>query len=166
MKFNAYDIAYGLGVGLASPYWLLRPGARRKVFRAFRERMGPDVSATSITGNGEAPIAPAVMLHAVSLGEINAARALVDLLIQQLPELRVILSTTTDTGYDRGRQLYADKAPNVTLIRYPLDFTSAVERTLDTLRPDVVVLMELELWPNFVRSCRKRDIPVVLANGR
>lgn len=158
MKVNAYDIAYGIGVGLASPYWLVRPSMRRKVFRALRERMGNDLAAS----NGQRPT---VMIHAVSLGEINAARALVDLLVQQRPDLHVIVSTTTDTGFDRGRQLYGNST-SVTVIRYPLDFTSAVERTLDALRPRVVVLMELELWPNFVRACRKRDVEVVLANGR
>src|SRR5262249_7531215 len=54
----------------------------------------------------------------------------------------------------------------VTLIRYPLDFTGAVTRVLDALRPSVVVLMELEVWPNFMRECVKRQIPVILANGR
>jgi 3-deoxy-D-manno-octulosonic-acid transferase len=158
VNFNAYDIAYGFGVGLASPFWLAKPSARRKVLRAFRERMGDGFGRREGAGQ-------AVMIHAVSVGEINATRALVELLRQHLPDLHVILSTTTDTGFERGKQLYHDK-PNVTLIRYPLDFTPAIERTLDALRPNVVVLMELELWPNFVRECARRKIAVMLANGR
>src|SRR5205085_12687839 len=65
----------------------------------------------------------------------------------------------------RGQQLYAD-APGVTLIRYPLDFSGAINRVLDGLHPDLVVLMELEAWPNFLLQCEKRDIDVILANGR
>jgi len=98
---------------------------------------------------------PAILIHAVSLGEINATRALIEALRQQRPNLHVIVSTTTKTGYDRGQQLYG-AWPDVTLIRYPLDFTTAVTRVLDALRPSLVVLMELEVWPNFIRQCVKR----------
>jgi 3-deoxy-D-manno-octulosonic-acid transferase len=154
---NAYDIAYGLGVGAAAPFWLSKPAARRKVLRAFAQRMGHVARRDSA--------APAILIHAVSLGEINATPALVKLLQQARPDLHVIVSTTTETGYDRGRQLYGSTA-NVSLVRFPLDFTAAVVRLLDALRPSLVVLMELELWPNFLRQCHKRRIPVVLVNGR
>jgi 3-deoxy-D-manno-octulosonic-acid transferase len=105
------------------------------------------------------------MIHAVSLGEVNATPALVRALQSANPAPHVIVSTTTETGYERARQLYGTTA-NLTVIRYPLDFSKAVDRTLDVLRPDVVVLMELEVWPNFLRACVRRDIPVVLVNGR
>ncbi len=154
---NLYDIAYGLGVSVAAPYWAAKPTARRKVLTAFSQRMG-HVSRRESTG-------PAVLIHAVSLGEINATAALVKLLRQSRPDLHVIISTTTQTGYDRGRQLYgAEEA--VTLVRFPLDFTAAIRRLLGALRPSLVVLMELELWPNFLRQCDKRKIPVLLVNGR
>lgn len=157
-RLNLYDIAYYFGVGVASPYWLIKPSARTKVLRAFRERMGHVPARAD-------PSKPAVMIHAVSLGEINAARALVDLLRQRRDDLHIIVSTTTDTGFARGQQLYGSD-PHITLIRYPLDFSSAIHRALDALRPNVVVLMELELWPNFVRACKRRGIAVVVANGR
>lgn len=108
---------------------------------------------------------PAVMIHAVSLGEINATRALVQSLQKGRPGLQVIVSTTTETGYERGRQLYGNMS-GVTLIRFPLDFSAAVARVLDKLRPSVVVLMELEVWPNFLRQCARRDIPVMVINAR
>jgi 3-deoxy-D-manno-octulosonic-acid transferase len=154
---NFYDIAYGLGVAVAAPYWVAKPSTRRKVLGAFSQRMG-DVAHRSLDH-------PAVMIHAVSVGEINAARALVDSLSRERPDLHVIVSTTTQTGYDRGQQLFADSS-HVTLIRYPLDFTAAVSRVLDKLQPDLVVLMELEVWPNFMEQCARRKVPVVLANGR
>jgi 3-deoxy-D-manno-octulosonic-acid transferase len=154
---NLYDIAYGAAVGALAPYWLIKPSARRKVLSAFSERMG-HVASGERSG-------PAVMIHAVSLGEINATRALVDSLRAERPGLRFIVSVTTETGFARGKELYG-AAADVTLVRYPLDFSSAVDRFLDALRPSVVVLLELEVWPNFIRKCASRKIPVLLVNGR
>src|SRR4029079_10106544 len=132
---NLYDIAYGMGVGVSAPYWLIKPSARRKVLSAFSQRRGHVGERTTAR--------PCVMIHAVSLGEINATRALVERLQQARPDLDFVISTTTETGFNRGQELYG-KARNVMLIRYPLDFSGAVSRVLDATRPDVVVLMELE----------------------
>ncbi|MGD1277056.1 MAG: 3-deoxy-D-manno-octulosonic acid transferase [Tepidisphaeraceae bacterium] len=154
---NHYDIAYGIAVGLASPVWLAKPSMRRKVLRAFSQRMG------RVAGRDLSK--PAIMIHAVSLGEINATRSLVDTLRAQRPGLHFVVSVTTDTGFERGRELYGSAA-DVTLVRYPLDFSAAVDRLLDALRPSVVVLLELEVWPNFIRRCARRRLPVVLINGR
>lgn len=155
---NGYDIAYGLGIGLTAPFWLVKSATRRKFFTAFSQRMGRGVPAREAD-------APAVMIHAVSLGEINATRSLVDALRQSKRGLHFIISTTTETGFTRGQEIYGGK-PDVTLVRYPLDFSPSVNRLLDALRPDVVALMELEVWPNFLRKCRRRGVPVVLVNGR
>src|SRR2546423_4238367 len=168
---NTYDIAYGLAVGASAPFWLIKPSSRRKVMAAFSQRMG-DVPIREGTQ-------PAVMIHAVSLGEINATKMLVARLRELRPDLHVIISTTTETGFARAMELYGNNGqqkpehlllnqpPNpFTVIRYPLDFTPAVSKVLDHLRPSVVALMELELWPNFIRQCARRKIPVVLLNGR
>lgn len=154
---NLYDITYSLGLALVSPLLLFKPAAREKVRLALSQRMGDVPQRTSD--------APAVMIHAVSVGEINATRALIDQLRKSRGDLRFIVSTTTQTGFERGTVLY-NGSPDVTLIRYPLDFSSAITRVLDRLRPSVVVLMELEIWPNFLWHCSKRNIPVILANGR
>jgi 3-deoxy-D-manno-octulosonic-acid transferase len=154
---NGYDFAWGSLLTLGAPFWVLHPRLRTKVRRALSERMGRGVSRMGS--------APAVMIHAVSLGEINATRALVRMLSEARPGLRFVVSTTTDTGYARGRELYGAD-PKVTLIRFPLDFSGAIARVLDNLRPSLVVLMELEVWPNFMKHCESRAIPVVLANAR
>jgi 3-deoxy-D-manno-octulosonic-acid transferase len=159
---NRYDIAYGLGLGLAAPYWLLKPSARRKVLKALAERMG---RLDPPPGRDADPPGPVVLIHAVSLGEMNATRAMVARLRAARPGLRFVISTTTETGFNRGTELYGSAA-DCRLIRYPLDFTAAVARVLDALRPSVVVLMELEVWPNFLRQCERRGIPVLLVNGR
>jgi 3-deoxy-D-manno-octulosonic-acid transferase len=155
---NFYDIVWGAGVGLAAPYWFLKPAAREKVRTAFRQRMGRDIPKRE----GDAPC---IMIHAVSLGEMNATRALVQRLREMRPGTQFVISATTDTGHARGVELY-NADGDVTIIRYPLDFSGAIKRVLDAVRPDVVVLMELEVWPNFVKRCEQRGIPVVLANGR
>ncbi|HEX3356546.1 MAG TPA: 3-deoxy-D-manno-octulosonic acid transferase [Tepidisphaeraceae bacterium] len=155
--FNFYDIAYWMGLGAAAPYWLIKKSAREKVLRALRERMGNVARRESASA--------AVWIHAVSVGEINATGALIKGLRKEKPELEFIVSTTTTTGYARGEQLYG-KSSHVRLIKYPLDFSSAIGRALDALRPSVVVLMELEIWPNFVLRCKQRGIPVIIVNGR
>ncbi len=154
---NLYDVAYGLVGGLASPFWLAKPSARRKVLGALHQRMGHV--------NGRDLSKPALMVHAVSLGEVNATVALLEMLRKQRPDLHLIVSVTTETGLAQATKLYGDW-PDLTVIRYPLDFTTAVRRMLDTLRPTAVALMELELWPNFIGQCEARGIPVVLINGR
>ncbi len=154
---NFYDIAYGVGLVASAPFWLVRGKSRRKVLTALRERMG-DVAERADAGD-------AVMIHAVSLGEINATRALVGKLREKRADLNVIVSTTTKTGFEQATKLYG-KAEKTTVIRFPLDFSSAVERVLDHLRPGVVVLMELEVWPNFLKRCEERSIPVMVVNAR
>jgi 3-deoxy-D-manno-octulosonic-acid transferase len=101
-------------------------------------------------------------IHAVSLGEVNATGTLVKAVQRDLPHLPVVISTTTDTGYDRARQIY----PNLRVFRYPLDFSWAVGRTIRRLRPAAIVLMELEVWPNLIDVARRRGVPVMIANGR
>lgn len=154
---NIYDILYGAGVTVTAPGWLLSGKARRKVFSAFRNRMGR-VDARS----GDEPL---VLIHAVSVGEINATRKLVEQLSRQRPELHFVVTSTTETGYSRGQELYRNNS-RVRVIRFPLDFSTAIKRLLDAVRPTLAVLMELEVWPNFMVHCQRRGIPVVLVNGR
>jgi 3-deoxy-D-manno-octulosonic-acid transferase len=156
---NFYDVAYALGLGAAAPVWLVKPSARRKVLTALRQRSGRELPAVHPSQTGT------ILIHAVSLGEMNATRALVAKLREMRPGVQFVISSTTETGFTRGTELYGP-AKDVELIRYPLDFSGAVTRVLDHVKPDVVVLMELEVWPNFVKRCRQREIPVVLANAR
>lgn len=142
------DLAYALAALCSAPWWM------RKKRTGWRERLGRTPSVPAAAGR------PRVLLHAVSVGEVNCLRALVPMLAE---DLDVVVSVTTDTGITRARALFGDTA---TVVRYPLDFSRAVRRFLDAVRPDLVLLAELELWPNFVRACRKRRIPIVIGNGR
>lgn len=154
---NMYDILYGAGVTISSPVWLLRGKARRKVFSAFRQRMG---HTDPRPGNE-----PLVLIHAVSLGEINATKKLVDELSRRRSDLHFVITSTTDTGFSRGMELYRNH-PRARVVRFPLDFSAAIRRLLNAVRPSLAVLMELEVWPNFMAICQQRNVPVVVVNGR
>lgn len=154
---NEYDIAYGAGALLLCPYWLISTKWREKVREALANRMGRI--------DAQANQSKSVLIHAVSLGEMNATVALVKKLLEAEANLELIVSATTIAGFNRGRELYSSNQ-RVRVVRFPLDFKSAMARFLDALNPSAVVLMELELWPNFLRQCRQRKIPVALVNGR
>jgi 3-deoxy-D-manno-octulosonic-acid transferase len=105
---------------------------------------------------------PVIWLHAVSVGESIAARPLLKALRSGYPGHAILVSNTTETG--RGT---ASAFPEKDLcIYFPFDFLPAVRRTLDTIKPELVIIMETEIWPNFTREAASRNIPVILANGR
>ncbi len=103
-----------------------------------------------------------IWVHGVSLGEINAARTLVAELHQRSPNTVVVVSSTTQTGLARARQLFHRNL----VFRFPLDFSFAVRTALRRVRPSAIVLMELEVWPNLLAIAAREEIPVLIANGR
>lgn len=105
---------------------------------------------------------PCVWLHAVSVGEVVQLQSVLAELSQQLPEHDFVITTTTGTGYDVARR----KFPQHQVCYFPLDFSWAVHRALDRIRPAAIVLVELEIWPNLVLAASRRGIPLVLINGR
>ncbi len=94
---------------------------------------------------------------------MNAIRELVSRLDSDERVSEVIVSTTTDTGYARAKEAFGDQHR---VVRYPFDVSWAVRRFLKAVQPDVVGLVELEVWPNFTAACRRRGIPVCVINGR
>ena len=103
-----------------------------------------------------------IWFHAVSVGEVLQLQKVLDETASRFPEAELFVTTTTDTGYG----VACDKYPQHTVAYFPLDFTWAVKRALKAIRPDLVVLVELELWPNFILTCRRHGIPIALINGR
>ena len=108
------------------------------------------------------PSAP-LWLHAVSVGEVNAAAPLVDRLRQLRPDLRLVITTITPTGSERVRTLWGDAVTHVYL---PYDLPGAVGRFLDHFRPALALIVETELWPNLLFGCRDQGIPVYILNAR
>jgi len=105
---------------------------------------------------------PLVWIHGVSVGEVKAASGFVAQLQKLRPDLDLVISTTTPNGRLVAHQEY----PDLPVVTYPLDLANFPGRALSRLRPQCVLLMELEIWPNFLQAARNRDIPVAVINGR
>jgi len=149
------DIAYVGLLAATSPIWVYRMIRHGR----YRDDVGQKLGAAPIRYG----LQPIIWIHGVSLGEVNAARTLVAELLSQLPDFRVVISSTTETGMAAAKRLFD---PDHLVFRWPMDFSLAVRRALSRLRPDLVVLMEGEVWPNFLAACNRRKIPVVVVNGR
>ena len=103
-----------------------------------------------------------IWLHAVSVGEVQLLESLIEEIERRDPDLECVISTTTKTGY----ALAGKKYPEHTVFYCPLDFTWAVNNALRRIRPDLLVLAELELWPNLILAARRRGVGLAVVNGR
>ncbi|MEN1681850.1 MAG: 3-deoxy-D-manno-octulosonic acid transferase [Planctomycetota bacterium] len=106
---------------------------------------------------------PCVWLHAVSVGEVNLLATLIAELRRRRPELELVVSTTTKTGHELATKKYGGEH---TVFYCPLDFSWATGRAMRRVRPDLLVLAELELWPNLIASAKRHGARVAVANGR
>src|SRR2546428_3759611 len=106
---------------------------------------------------------PRVWVHAVSMGEATAVVPLVQQLKTRYPAARVFVSTVTETGKETVLRRLAGQAEH---LYFPLDFPWSVRSALQTVRPNLIVVVETEFWPNFLREAEARRIPVILVNGR
>ena len=104
-----------------------------------------------------------IWLHAVSVGEVNAAKTVVQELEKRFSDFEIVISTTTDTGFARASNLFSAKYE---VFYFPFDFSLVIRRAFGNIRPALCLLMELEVWPNFIGEAHRRDIPVVVVNGR
>ena len=150
-------LLYLAAVYLAAPVISVMLAARglrdRSYWRNFGERFG----------FGPALARSPIWVHAVSVGEVQAAAALVAALRDRYPETPVLVTTFTPTGAARARALFQGAAE----VRFlPFDLPGSVRRFLGRARPRLAVIMETELWPNLYRQCRLRRIPLVIASAR
>lgn len=149
-----YDLLYLLVLVLFSPVVLYKMVTSRR----WRAGLGERIGGVAPREGGR----PCLWIHGVSVGEVLAARTLVGLVREEMPGWEIVLSTTTRTGHEVARRTF----PGFRVFYYPLDFSLTTERVLRRIRPDAVVLLELEIWPNFLLSTSRRGIPVFLVNGR
>lgn len=154
-----YSLALSVLFFALLPYFAYQALVHRKYAGSFKERMGWLPIQLGSSGDGRETI----WLHAVSVGEFLAARALIDKLQTGFPAYRLVVSTTTLTG-----QRLASAASNSfdATFYFPFDWKFSVRRALDRVKPSIVIILETELWPNFLRECRTHDVIVILANGR
>ncbi len=151
-------LLYTLALYLLTPLVMLRLAARgvryHDYFGRWRERFGFFAPPTT---------AGAMWVHAVSVGEVNAAVPLVEALLAQHPERPLLLTTVTPTGSARVRQLFGARVFHVYL---PYDLPGAVRRFLARVRPCLGVIVETEIWPNLYAACARARVPIVIANAR
>jgi 3-deoxy-D-manno-octulosonic-acid transferase len=147
-----------------APYYALRAWRRGEPAQAFRDRLGSLSAEMRARASQAAHSASnAIWIHAVSVGEVLAAKPLIDGLKQRYPSRAIFVSTTTETG----QRLARERLANVDGIFYfPLDWVVPVRRALRAILPAIVIVMETEIWPNFLREARRENIPVVFANAR
>jgi 3-deoxy-D-manno-octulosonic-acid transferase len=148
---------YNVLIYLAAPFAMLV-----QLWRGLRDPSYRDGLADRF-GFGPTVAGPAIWVHAVSVGEVQAAQSLVAQLRRRYPGYRVLLTTVTPTGAARARLLFGEQV----MLRYvPFDLPGSVKRFFDRVRPQLAMIIETELWPNLYRECGRRRVPLVLASAR
>jgi 3-deoxy-D-manno-octulosonic-acid transferase len=153
--YLAYSLLLTLGLVVLIPHFLFQALAHGKYIAGLRQRLG---AVPQLDGK------PVIWLHCVSVGETQAARPLAQRLKQAFPHHALVVSTVTLTGQTLARDVFRDQAESV--FYFPFDWRWSTRRALKAINPAAVLIMETELWPNFLRECKARRIPVALVNGR
>jgi 3-deoxy-D-manno-octulosonic-acid transferase len=151
------NVLYLMVLLLAAPWLLYRRWRQGKKLGGLHAKLTGCVSQDRQTGNSSV-----IWLHAVSVGEVLLLQPIIQRFRLQYPDYRLTLSVSTTTGREVAEKTY----PDLTVIWFPFDFTWAVNRALDLVQPSLILLAELELWPNFITLAHRRDIPVIVVNGR
>ncbi len=154
---SIYTFFLGLGFAFAAPFFLWRGRGTNRYTANFKERFGALPVYLNVDGDRS------IWIHAVSVGEVLASRILVEPLKKRFPRHRIFLSTSTVAGNAVARQ----RVHGIDGLFYaPFDFPSPVRKALDTLKPDLLVIVETELWPNLIHEARLRGTRIALVNGR
>jgi 3-deoxy-D-manno-octulosonic-acid transferase len=154
---TVYNILLVIGFVLGLPWFLWKGRASGKYVRTFRERMGRLPVYLNLDGDRS------IWIHAVSVGEVLAARPLVPALRERFPSHRIFLSTTTVTGNEVAKKSVRGLDG---LFFAPFDFPHAVRRALEVVNPALLLLVETELWPNLIHEANRRGARIALVNGR
>jgi 3-deoxy-D-manno-octulosonic-acid transferase len=150
-----HDLIYALVFTVALPFLLVRALCAPRRFTGLAEKCG-------FLARAKAPSGPAVWFHCVSVGETIAAAEFIRAFRKRHPQFRIVVSTTTSTG----RAVAEKNALADVYVYFPFDFSWIMRRYLNILHPRLIVLIELEVWPNLTRLAHKRGIPVAVVNGR
>src|SRR4029078_12834906 len=152
-----YSLLLSLAFLILLPRFILDAFRRGNYVAGFGDGLG---SAAPLASRGR----PVVWIHCVSVGEVQAARPLVHRIKDQYPDHLIAVSTTTLTGQNLAQEVFKLHAAKV--FYFPFDWRWTARRALKAIHPNFVLVLETELWPNFLRECRQQQIPVALVNGR
>jgi len=156
---SLYNILFMIFFCVSAPYYFLKMWRRGNWRRGFRQRFGRfDSKIKQALSNRHV-----LWIHAVSVGEVNVCTQLIRALEPRVPNLKVVVSTTTSTGMG---ELQRKLPSHIEKIYYPIDHTKCVQRALGLIHPEAVVLVEAEIWPNFIWRLRDKRIPLFLVNAR
>jgi len=114
------------------------------------------------SGNIKLDYSGVIWIHAASVGEVNAVAPLIKALLTKYPEKHFVFSTMTTTG----QQVAKNISPKLTIFYLPIDFPIPMHRAFKKLQPKMLILVETELWPNMLYQAKKKNIPVIIVNGR
>jgi 3-deoxy-D-manno-octulosonic-acid transferase len=156
-----YNILSGILFLVGFPFLILYNLSHGKFSSRLVERLGR--YPQYLRPHDDSTNAKPIWIHAVSVGEIKAAVALTWRIKEQLPDVPVLVSTTTPAGRETAERLLGKKIP---IIFFPLDFYPCVKRAVNFIRPRAFVALETELWPNFLFQVYKSGSRLILANGR
>ena len=158
--YLVYSLLMGLAAILLTPYWLVQGIRHKKYLSNLKERLGLSFPALE-----KLPAEPkgAIWLHAVSVGEVLAGVTLARRLKEEFPQRALVVSTTTITGQALAKERipFADA-----VIYFPLDWQFCVRRTLAAVKPALIIVLETEIWPNFLLVASDLNIPVLFVSGR
>jgi 3-deoxy-D-manno-octulosonic-acid transferase len=155
--YAVYSVLIVLFFVVLSPYFVYQALRYRKYVSSFSQRLGYLPLGFNFDGDDS------IWIHAVSVGEVLVASALVPELRERYPRLRIFVSTTTITGQQVARTNLRDIDD---VFYFPFDLRSVVKRTMQRVRPRMVILMETEIWPHLLRVCHERGVKTILVNGR
>ena len=144
---------------VALPYFLYRLVVEKGFGHRFRQNMGlvrrEEIAAVADTN--------CIWLHGASVGEMVAISPLVKEIKNLMPERKILVSAVTVGGYDMARQIMPEADA---IINFPLDLPFVASSMVSRIRPGIFIMVETELWPNFLRAIRERNIPAMMMNGR
>ena len=149
--YFTYTLLLTVGLIVSFPYYLVR-------FRKYSPTLGDRFGFLKLP-----QLQGSIWVHAVSVGEVKAVEKLLERLHEQFPDKPLVVSTATPAG----QQLARDRRDIVDhTLYFPIDLPWCVQRTLDRVNPELMIIAETEIWPNFLKICRRRGIRVVMINGR
>jgi len=150
------DFIYLLTAAAITPMVLYRIVKHKRYRIGWAQRLGKIIRRNPA-------LKKCIWLHAVSVGEVNAARTIVKELAKRFGDYEIVITTTTDTGFARATNVFG---ANHKVFYFPLDFSWIMRRAFNHIYPSLCLLIELEVWPNFVQIADRLNIPVVVVNGR
>jgi 3-deoxy-D-manno-octulosonic-acid transferase len=158
------NLIYILLLIVASPWIVWRRVTQGRYKQGWREKLFGNLPrlSTATTASTQDPTKRRFWFHAVSVGELQVIRPVIELAQSEWPDLQIVVTTSTDSGYELAKKLYSQHQ----VAFAPLDFTWAIRRALDRIEPDLLVMAELELWPNWLRITARQGIPIAIINAR